>query len=320
MMTYLLLDMSNLLYRAFYANKNETDDIMLAMCHQSALFTMSYLYKKFKPDEIVPVFDSHSWRKEYSKYASISHKKYKGNRRQNLTDKEKEQLAVFDTHIKEFYEFLKNSSSLLVLKRDLLECDDLIAGFVDMHPDDKHIIISTDKDFIQLLNNPNVKLIEPIKETERTLSDWHNDHNFFMFEKCIRGDVSDNVQSSYPRLHKKKIESAYNDPFMLTNIMEHTFSVEAFDANGELKVHEYTTKDLFNENVILMDLRRQPQAIKTKINNTIIKAKKERGKFKVKDFLRLCSTFDLERILSNPKPFTEMLSVKPKDINSDLFG
>ena len=308
MRTYLIIDMSNMLYRAFYANQKDGDDILISMCHHSALMSMNYLNNKYKPDEIVAAFDSHSWRKEYTKYASISHKKYKGQRRQNLTDKEKEMLAVFDQHIQDFHEYLKNHTSIIVLKRNLLECDDLIAGFVDEFPDDKHIIVSTDKDFIQLLNQPNVKLIEPDKEKERTLNDWNGDYEFFMFEKCLRGDISDNVQSAYPRLHKKKIDAAYGDEFAKQNIMEHTFSIEYFDKDGNLQKKDYKTKDLYEENQLLMDLRKQPTEIQGFIKKTIKNATEVRGKFDLKAFVKLCASHELVRISENPNQFTKMLN------------
>lgn len=309
MKTYLLIDMSNMLYRTFYANVKEHDDVVINMLYHSAFTSMQYLNKKYEPDEIVPIFDSHSWRKDYTKYASISHKKYKGQRRQNLTVKEQEQLTVFDSHITDFYEYLRDSTSLIVLKRNMLECDDLVAGFVDKYPDDKHIIISSDKDFLQLLNQPNVKLIEPDKEKQRTLSDWNFDYEYFMFEKCLRGDVGDNVQSSYPKLRKTKIDEAYlGDQFQLTNIMAHEFDVEVIDKDGNLKSIHYKTKELFEENLLLMGLRSQPKEIKSVMEKCITKAMHERGKFKLMDFMKLCGRHELDRIASNSQPFTKMLN------------
>jgi len=281
---------------------------------------MQYLNNKYKPDEIVAVFDSYSWRKEYTKYASISHKKYKGNRRQKLTEKQQEQLEVFDSHIQEFYEYLRDYTSLIVLKRNLLECDDLVAGFVDMFPNDKHIIISSDKDFIQLLNNQNVILIEPDNEKQRSLVDWNYDHEFFMFEKCLRGDTSDNVQSAYPRLQKKKIDQAYVDPFLKANIMEHSFSVDYFDDEGNLKTNTYQTKELFDENMLLMDLRKQPEEIKIKIRNCIRHAMQNRSKFDLMKFIKFCGTNRLDRISANAGPFAKMLSKNSfKNSSADLL-
>jgi hypothetical protein len=309
MRTYLLIDISNMLYRAFYANVKDDPDILISMCHHSALTSMQYLNRTYKPDEIVAVFDSHSWRKDYTKMASISHKKYKGTRRQNMTEREAEQLAIFDKHIIEFYEFLRDNTSLIVLKDNLLECDDLIAGFVDTYTDDKHIIISSDKDFMQLLNHPNVTLIEPDKETKRTLSDWNFDYEHFMFEKCLRGDTGDNVQSSYPRLQKKKIDAAYDgDNFLMASIMGHEFDVPVYDDSGNLHTKHYKTMELFEENLLLMGLRNQPAYIKKKMHNCINNAMNNRSKFNLIQFIKFCSRNQLERIQSNGKVFTKMLN------------
>jgi hypothetical protein len=308
MRTYLLIDMSNMLYRAFHANIKENDDILTSMCHHSALMSMQYLYNKYKPDEIVAIFDSHSWRKDYTKYGAITHKPYKGNRRKDLTQKEKEQFEVFDGHIEEFYEYLRDYSALIVLKRNMLECDDIMAGFVDKYTDDKHIIISSDKDFIQLLNHPNVALIEPEHEKARSLADWNFDSEFFMFEKCLRGDAGDNVQSSYPRLQKKKIDAAYGDAFLTQNIMEHEFDVEVFDADGNLKKHHYKTSELYVENEILMDLRKQPDEIKKMIDSAIVKGMANRSKFDLKQFLKLCERYQLDRISGKANMFAKILN------------
>jgi hypothetical protein len=310
--------MSNILYRAFYANIREDEDILVSMCHHSGLMTMQYLNNKYNPDEIVAVFDSTSWRKAYTKYASISHKKYKGNRRQNLTVRQQEQLAVFDNHIIEFYEFIRDHSSLIVLKAPMLECDDLVAEFIDSHPNDKHILISTDKDFMQLLDNKNVTIIEPDKEKQRTLDEWNGDARHFMFEKCIRGDTSDNVQSSYPKLRKTKIDEAYTDSYLRTNLMNHEFDVEVLQDDGTMKTHHYKTEDLYNENILLMDLRQQPPEIKKAMKKAVTKALKERGNFNLIEFYKFCGKHELERIQDNPKTITKMLNTRAKPEFGDL--
>lgn len=303
--------MSNLLYRVFHANSKESEDILIGMCHHSAFMSMNYLYKKYKPDEIVAIFDGHSWRKEITKSINnpITHKRYKGNRRNNLTKKEEENLKVFDEHVGQLYEYLRHKTSLLVMKGSLLECDDIVAGFVDRFKDDEHLLISSDKDFIQLLDNENLTIIEPDKEKKRTLDDWDGDAKLFMFEKCIRGDSSDNVQSSYPRLRKKKILEAYHDEYLKTNIMEHEFDVEYLDEkSGDLLKKHYKTKDLFEENQLLMDLRCQPDSIKNMINKVIDDAMENRAEFDLISFIRFCSTHNLERISQNKQTFIRLLS------------
>ena len=67
-------------------------------------------------------------------------------------------------------------------------------------------------------------MIDPISKKHRSLDEWGGDADLFMFEKCIRGDRSDNVQSSYPRLRKTKIVEAFDDEYLRNNIMENEFT------------------------------------------------------------------------------------------------
>ena len=60
---------------------------------------------------------------------------------------------IFD----EFKDFVTDKTNCTVTAGILqLEADDLIAGWVQAHPNDNHVIISTDGDFAQLIA-PNVR-------------------------------------------------------------------------------------------------------------------------------------------------------------------
>lgn len=306
MKTYLLIDMSNILYRAFFANVKADNDIVIPLCHHSALMSLRSLDKKFKSDELVAIFDSYSWRKEYTKN-SISHKKYKGNRRSNLTPAQQANFDIFDEHIGLFHDFLRDSSSIITIRENYLECDDIVEAFIAEHPDDDHIIVSSDKDFMQLLGRGNVKLIDPATFKERTLQEYDFDAKYFMFEKCFRGDISDNVQSSYPKLLKKKIKLAYEDGYALTNLLEHEFDVEYFDENGNFVTKHYKTKELFKENELLMDLTKQPEQIRALAKRAINKAKENRGSFNIIKFIKFCNAHELEKISSEKNSFSQLL-------------
>jgi len=94
------------------------------------------------------------------------------------------------------------------------EADDLIASFVKSHPDDIHIIMSSDVDFYQLLVNPNVVIYRPgIKGNRFFDAERAEEHlldkfkvkvppqNVRMF-KSLTGDNSDLIVG-IPRLRKK---------------------------------------------------------------------------------------------------------------------
>ena len=59
---------------------------------------------------------------------------------------------IFD----ELKTFLIEKTNVTVLRHERLEADDLIAGWCQNHPNDDHVIISTDGDFAQLIA-PNVR-------------------------------------------------------------------------------------------------------------------------------------------------------------------
>lgn len=307
MKKYLLVDMSNILYRAFFANIKSDNDIVIPLCHHSALMSLRALNNKFKCDEIVAIFDSYSWRKEYTKNKSLSHKKYKGTRRSNLTPSEMANFEIFDEHIILFYEFLKESSSLIVAKEQMLECDDIVEAFISEHPNDMHTIISSDKDFMQLLGRDNVELVDPTDFKKRTLIDFDFDAKYFMFQKCFRGDTSDNVINSCPRLRTDKIKKAYTDAYTLINILENEFDVEYFDEHGALQSKHYKTKQLFLENQMLMDLTKQPEEYRKLAKEAVHSAIKNRGNFNLIKFIKFCGEHKLERISAEKNSFSQLL-------------
>ena len=75
------------------------------------------------------------------------------------------------------------------LKHINYECDDVIAHLCRAkHADEDVTIISTDTDFIQLLDNPNTRLWNPIKK--KYIEPWPVD---YVMWKALKGDTSDNV-------------------------------------------------------------------------------------------------------------------------------
>lgn len=318
MNTYLILDASNLVYRTFFANNKPTGgEFDVEMCYLATFHSLAKYHRKYQANDVVIVFDvPNSWRKLYTKDKEYckTHKIYKGQRRQNLTESEKVKLAELDNHLEELSTLFVEKSGLIVLRRKYLEADDLIAGFVQKYKDDKNIIVSADKDFIQLLGNGNVTLIDPLTDTPRDLTKWEQDSNYFMFEKCFRGDAGDNIQSSYPRLRADKIKKAYTDEFLRTNLMNHEFVVEAIDPEGKLQQKNYITKDLFEENQLLMDLTKQPEPIRELMNETIDNAMATRGKYNLVDFVKFCRKHHLQTIIDNISKFSSLLSGRGRGV------
>lgn len=301
---YLIFDITNLLYRTFFANKSEDDITVAGLAHHMALATLNKYFRQYKPHKIVMCFDRTSWRKEYtSSEKSVSKRPYKGNRRQHMTPSEAAKYQLFMAHLRDFEILMRDHTSVITLSNDGLEADDLVAGFVQVYSldeDNEIIIISGDKDLIQLLGYPNVRLINPADGKDRTLDEWNNDADYFLFEKCLRGDLGDNVMSAYPRIRSTRIEKAYKDEYERTNMMKETWK-SAHDI-------EYMVEDVFKENEILMDLRKQPEDIQRRIIQTIITGTKNPGSFSYFHFMKFLGQYELKKLAEQADTFVQMLS------------
>ena len=64
--TLLVFDISNMLYRTFFANKQEDDETGSGLACNIALITLNKYFRIFKPHKVIMAFDRTSWRKAYT--------------------------------------------------------------------------------------------------------------------------------------------------------------------------------------------------------------------------------------------------------------
>lgn len=301
---YLLFDISNLLYRAFYAQKSEDSSTINGMAIHIALTSLNKYFKEYNPKKrVIMTFDRSSWRKEYTASDKcISKKPYKGNRRLNLTPAEQRKYDEFQQHLSEFEELIRAHTTILTLACDRLEADDLMAGFVQQHPDDDIVVITADSDLAQLFKHPNVNIISPATNKPQSLSKFNNNPVYYLFQKCVRGDGTDNIQSAFPRVRGTRIQKAFEDPFEFTNLMKEKWK----DHNGV----EYVVEKLFKENQILIDLEKQPDDIKELMINTITTELQHNKKFSMFHMLKFLGKYELNKIIESIDLFVPMLSHK----------
>jgi len=130
-MTYIIIDASNLFYRAKHGVKGSAD-IKLGMAFHIIFNAIRKCWYDFGGTHLVFAFEGKSWRKSF--YAP-----YKRNRtelRASLSIKEQEEEQVFWEAFNELQEFITNKTNCTVLQHAQLEADDLIAGFIQQHPRD----------------------------------------------------------------------------------------------------------------------------------------------------------------------------------------
>lgn len=303
-MKYLVFDMSNLLYRTFFAHHTEDDVTIAGLATHSALITLNKYYREQKPDKIVAAFDRTSWRKEYTASEDcLSKKPYKGNRRQTMTPAQKIKYAQFVSHLNDFETLVTEHTTIITLAGAGLEADDVMAGFVQVQtldPENEITIVSQDKDMMQLLRFPNVKLLDPASGKFRTLEEWDNDPDYFMFFKCIRGDAGDNVASAYPKVRETRIKKAYTDAFEKANLMNETWK----GVDGR----EFVVKDLYKENQLLMDLSMQPDDIQLLTVKTVLEGLKTSKKFSYFHFMKFLGKYELKKVAEQADNFVPLLS------------
>lgn len=309
-MRKLIVDIPNLFFRGVAANKDAmatmTEDEKKGYALHICLMSLRRHYQNIRPQEMALAFEGGSnWRKKYTAsdecYSKVP---YKGNR---VFDPE--MVVLFDI-LEHFISLCREFTSLPVLKRSGLEADDCIAQFViDNHQQHEVVILSGDKDFVQLLKFDNVRLINPDNSTERTVESvcGVDDAEYFMFEKCFRGDTGDNVMSAYPRIRAAKLQKAWaGDIVLLNSILDHTWQKPLTEEDAGCR--EMSVQKLFWENDLLMNLTSQPDDIKREMVLAITEAYEHRGKYNHFDMIRHLSQLGLNKVCDELDNFVGMFS------------
>jgi len=333
-MKYLIIDTANMFFRARHVTSRYADSWeKIGYALHITFSSINKVHRKFPADHVVFALEGRSWRKDY-------YPPYKANRkvaRQALTDAEQEEDQLFWETFDSFTQYLKESTNCSVLQHSEAEADDFIARWVQTHPDDEHTIISSDSDFYQLIA-PNVQQYNGITDTLITLEGIFNekgervkdkktgeakpapDPEWLLFEKCMRGDTSDNVFSAYPGVRKKGTKNKVGllDAFADKNDKGYNWNNMMLqrwvDHNGE----EHRVLDDYNRNRTLIDLTRQPDEIKQKVDNAIIEqvSNKDIGQVGVR-FLKFCGKYDLNRLSEQSDVTAKWLNpVYKGDINA----
>lgn len=223
---------------------NATEYIFFNMLNYVAMIA-----NKFSCDSIIVACDSKDvWRKKF-------YPEYKARPKDDDIYKE-ETLAAAD----KFITFMKENTSAMVLAVPNCEADDIIGHLCLNKPNDiETLILSTDKDYIQLLS-------ESVSLYSITKRDFYesDDPEYDLFVKCIRGDRNDNILSAYPRVRETTLKECYDDDMKLLNLME-----TVLDDGRKVG-------DLFMTNSKLIDLSLQPEWIVESIKKTVQNCKTEK--------------------------------------------
>ena len=325
MATYVLVDTLNTFFRARHVVRGDIDT-KVGMAIHITLNSIKKAWNDFDADHVVFCLEGRSWRKDF-------YEPYKRNRKETrdaMTPAQAEEDAVFFEIFDEFKNFVTDKTNCTVLQNPVLEADDLIAGWVQNHPHDNHVIISTDGDFAQLIA-PNVRQYNGVSNTIITHEGYFDDKKrepvidkktgepkpapdpaFMLFEKCMRGDTSDNVFSAYPGVRKKGTKNKVglleafadkeNKGYNWNNMMLQRW----IDHNGD----EHRVLDDYTRNVTLCDLTAQPDHIRQEINNTIQSTDSKNITQVGMRLMKFCAKWDMQRIADQAATYAEPLQAR----------
>jgi 5'-3' exonuclease len=325
-MTYILVDTANTFFRARHVIRGDAD-IKLGMAFHITLNSIKKAWKDFDGKHVIFCLEGRSWRKDY--YAP--YKRNRADARAALTASEQEEDKLFWEAFDTFKDFVTEKTNCTVLQNPQLEADDLIAGFIQAHPNDNHVIISTDTDFVQLIA-PNVKQYNGVQEYTITHEGIFDDKGkavidkktqepksapnpeWLLFEKCMRGDTSDNVFSAYPGVRTKGtskkvgLTEAFEDRtskgYAWNNLMLQRWT----DHEGK----EHRVLEDYERNRQLIDLTQQPADIRNIINETIttaISANKHIDQVGIR-LIKFCNLYDLKKISDQAQSYAEPLNAR----------
>tara|TARA_Y100000590_G_C15606392_1_gene972097 strand:- start:47 stop:1033 length:987 start_codon:yes stop_codon:yes gene_type:complete len=325
-MTHILVDTANTFFRARHVIRGDTSE-KIGMAIHITMNSIKKAWQDFHGTHMIFCLEGRSWRKDH--YAP-----YKRNRKETfeaMSDKEKEENEVFWECYDDFTEFLKTKTNVTVLQNPRAEADDLIARWIDKHPDNKHVIISTDKDLNQLVNK-NVRQYNGITETTITHEGWFDAKNnpvidkktkearkapdieWIIFEKSMRGDPSDNIFSAYPGVRTKGTKNkiglteAFNDRKDKGYTWNNLMLTKWVDHDGK----EHRVLEDYERNKLLVDLHAQPEAIVEELDQTIANAKAENKNISQVGirFMRFCAKYDLNRISEQAQLYVEPFNAR----------
>jgi 5'-3' exonuclease len=333
-MKYVLIDTANLFFRARHGAFRASDTWeKVGFALHVTLMAANKMARRFEANHVVFALEGRSWRKDF-------YKPYKANRvvaRQALTEAETEEDKMFWETYDSLTKYLSEKTNCSVIQCPTAEGDDIIARWIALHPQDEHVIISSDTDFVQLLAK-NVKQYNGITDELHTVEGIFDakgkqvidkktkgpktipNPEWLLFEKCMRGDSSDNVFSAFPGVRTKgtknkvglteAFEDRQKQGFNWNNMMLQRWT----DPDGV----EHRVLDDYVRNVTLVDLTAQPKEVKAVVDATIREqiSHKDVGQVGVR-FLQFCGKYELNKCSESAETFGSWLNETYKGVLND---
>jgi DNA polymerase-1 len=234
-MRTLIIDGNNLVHRTWWVAKHQgklqnIDDVeTIARLH--IYFTLNAIFSytnKYKPTKVICVWDEKPEPRQNVRKEQLD--EYKGNRSNDSTP------HAQNDRIKEILSCLGVPS---IFPRER-EADDIVAYICKTFEGEK-VIVSVDRDFLQLVDSKTI-LYDAMRKKEFRIETFQEDTDYTKSEwlraKCLLGDKSDNVPG-IPRFGKAKVRKWLNNELQLNEEQEAIFekNMKVFDLD-EVMSHD----------------------------------------------------------------------------------
>lgn len=320
---YLLVDAANMFFRARHVVRGDDAETKAGMAYHIMFNSINKVWRDFKGTHVVICLEGRSWRKDF-------YPGYKANRaaaRAALSPKEQEEDEMFWKAFDELKSYFAEKTNCTILQHERCEADDFIARWIQTHPNDNHVVVSSDTDFYQLLA-PNVRQYNGITkhlitvkgivdEKGRPVLDKKTkqpvavpDPEWLLFEKCMRGDSTDNVFSAFPGVREKgtKNKVGLREAFADRNTKGYNWNNMMLQRWVDHEGIEHRVRDRYEFNRTLIDLTCQPDDVKVALDETISTAT---GKNKVSQvglhFVKFCGRWGLVNVADRMTEHSEYL-------------
>jgi len=268
----IIIDMNQITLASLMMDMNmrKSNEVDESMVRHMILNSIRLYRTQFNKDygEVILTYDSkHYWRREYFP-------NYKAMRKRGREKDNKDWDTIFSVLNKIKAEF-KNNLPYKYLEVYGAEADDIIATLCKTNQDEKIMIISGDKDFIQLHKYPKVKQYSPI------LKKYVNDHNptTYIKEHILKGDTSDGVPNVLSP-DNTFVDSIRQRPLSRKKI-ENWLDIDIDDLQEEVKRNYQRNDKLINldnipielEKEILYEFKEAPCGDRSKLLNYFIQSR-----------------------------------------------
>ena len=323
--TYILVDSLNMFMRAKHVGGGRDIDMRVGMAMHIMFNSIKKVWRDFNGSHVVMCLEGRSWRKDF-------YEPYKANRkviRDQRSVREQEDDELFFEAYDDMIKFFTGKTNCSVIQQKNAEADDLIATWIQEHPEDDHVIVSTDSDFYQLIAEnviqyngttdqivslegfKNAKTGESVIDKKTGEPKVPVNPEYVLFEKCVRGDSSDNIFSAYPGArtkgtrNKTGILEAYNDR-KTGGFNYNNFMLQRWVDHEEV---EHRVKDDYERNRILIDLTAQPDEVKAESRQIVREAINKEPATQVGiHFMKFCAKWNLQRMSEDATAYAEFLN------------